>query len=518
MPDNLVPCPRAECRFQNKGDAQFCARCGERLPVPPPTPLPARIRDFFHAFEDLFRLPVAFWIIIVAFMINSMAYFGMLTLMTTYLNQDIGLADRWASPVVSVFTAFVTLFMLGFGSLAERLGVRRGLLFAITLCVVGRIAFSGVPSVTTSISIAVPIIVGALILIAAGEAIQQPLTYAGVKQYTDEKTSAMGYGLIYALMNLGIFFIGLLSPLVRVPVDQIQQAKEAGAPPPDSMLSPLADWVSSGIGGVNWLCTSINILGLLFVVVLFTRRVESYRLRVEDEQQKAADRLAASTKPWSERVGAYFAEGPFTNVRFLFFIFMLFPVQTLFAHQWLTLPNYVLRAYPQGVADRMEWIVNWINPGIIFLGVPIATALTRRVNVYTMMIIGSLVSAVPTFLLCGEPNLYLLIAYLVLFSIGEALWQPRFLQYAAELAPEGKVAQYMGLANVPWISVKMTTGIYSGFLLEKYCPREGPQDTATLWLIYGLIAITSPVGLILGRKWVMSGQQMGDAKKTDSAA
>ena len=55
---------------------------------------------------------------------------------------------------------------------------------------------------------------------------------------------------------------------------------------------------------------------------------------------------------------------------------MLLPVRTLFAHQWLTMPQYILRAYDQGVADRMEWLVNWINPGIIFVGVPIATALT----------------------------------------------------------------------------------------------------------------------------------------------
>ena len=83
------------------------------------------------------------------------------------------------------------------------------------------------------------------------------------------------------------------------------------------------------------------------------------------------------------------------RLSFIFFIFMLLPVRTLFAHQWLTMPQYILRSYPQGVADKMEWLVNWINPAIIFVGVPLATALTRHINVYTMMVIGSLVSAVP---------------------------------------------------------------------------------------------------------------------------
>ena len=49
----------------------------------------------------------------------------------------------------------------------------------------------------------------------------------------------------------------------------------------------------------------------------------------------------------------------------------------------------------------------------------------------------------------GQPPLWLLMAYLVLFSIGEALWQPRFLQYAAELAPEGQTGVALEIAADP---------------------------------------------------------------------
>lgn len=222
-----------------------------------------------------------------------------------------------------------------------------------------------------------------------------------------------------------------------------------------------------------------------------------------------ADELrAADKRPLGERLVSYFTEGPFRNKRFIFFIFMLLPVRTLFAHQWLTMPEYILRAYDEIVAANMERLVNWINPAIIFFGVPIATALTRKVNVYTMMIIGTAVSAAPTFLLCGGPNLTLLITYFVIFSIGEALWSARFLEYASELAPEGRLAQYMGLANIPWLLAKGTTGMYSGYLLSTYCPADVPREamqSGTLWLIYGCIAMVSPIGLILGSRWVRKG-------------
>ena len=102
-----------------------------------------------------------------------------------------------------------------------------------------------------------------------------------------------------------------------------------------------------------------------------------------------------------------------------------------------------------------------------------------------------------------------------MFSIGEALWSARFMEYASELAPPGRLAQYMGLAMIPWLLAKGTTGLYSGVLLAKYCPAGVPVSqlhTGTLWFIYGTIAMTTPIGLLLARKWVLSGLHQPSAK------
>jgi MFS family permease len=189
----------------------------------------------------------------------------------------------------------------------------------------------------------------------------------------------------------------------------------------------------------------------------------------------------------------------------MFFIFALMPVQTLFAYQFLVMPQYVTRAFSEIVANNMEMIVNVSNPLIIVLGVPVITAMTRKVPVYKMMIIGSLVSALPTFFFVLGPSFWLLMAYLILFSIGEAMWQPRFLQYAAELAPEGQTGAYIAFANLPWFMIKFIAGWYTGRMMDIYCPAEGPLNTETMWLIYGLIAITSPIMLVLASRWVRKG-------------
>ena len=336
-----------------------------------------------------------------------------------------------------------------------------------------------------------------------GEASLQPVCYSGIKQYTDEKTSSMGYGLIYAVMNLGIVGIGALSAWLRPAVQSLKD----GQPLEHTFGQPVVKFfgfAATGVQAVNWACAGITALAFVLFLLLMTRKTEAAKLRPDPAETLRRN----ATAPLGRRLKEFFAGGPFSNPRFIFFIFMLLPVRTLFAHQWLTMPQYILRAYDKDVADHMEWLVNWINPGIIFFGVPIATALTRRVNIYTMMMIGTFVSAVPTFLLCSGPSLAMLLTYFVVFSIGEALWSARFMEYASELAPPGRIAQYMGLAQIPWLLAKGTTGLYSGLMLARFCPANTPREhlhTGTLWFIYGCIGLLTPIGLWLVRRWVRAG-------------
>lgn len=98
-----------------------------------------------------------------------------------------------------------------------------------------------------------------------------------------------------------------------------------------------------------------------------------------------------------EKLQYYMKNFPLKDMRFLLFIFMLIPVQTLFAHNWLTLPAYTSRAFDGFVQNNFEFFVN-LNPILIFVLTPIVTALTAKKYTYKMMIIGTLVMLLPTFL------------------------------------------------------------------------------------------------------------------------
>jgi POT family proton-dependent oligopeptide transporter len=282
-------------------------------------------------------------------------------------------------------------------------------------------------------------------------------------------------------MNLGIVAGELLSPFIR----EFWASNIEGL---DIKTVPAA-----GISGAFWFFTLVTIVLLVLHLTLFTRKVEERDLMITNEEEAEEPQ-----RTFMEKLKGL----PIMDVRFLFFIFILLPVRTLFAHQFLTMPLFVARAYPAAVAAKWEWIYV-INPVIIVIFVPLIAAMTLRRRVLDLMIVGTAVSAVCSFILCTEPNLTLLITYMVAFSFGEAIWSSRFLEYIADLAPARRVGIYMGIATIPWFLAKMTTGLYAGAMLDRFVPASGPQSPQTLWFIYGLIAITSPIGLLLARRWLL---------------
>ena len=421
-------------------------------------------------FRILFKASRAFWMVNSVNFGDGIAYFGILNLLTLFISQNVGFSDHMTGVSVSVFTGLVTLTMFGGGFISDWLGVRRALTLSMAVVLVGRLLLVSSPLCGTELA-GLALWLG-LISMGIAEGVVQPALYAGVKEFTDPRTATIGYSLLYAIMNLGIAAEAFVSPFIRE---------------------------RSGISGVFWIMIGITVLMVLVNIFFFTKRIEKRDRVVEYVKPVATD-----TRTWKEKV----KELPFLDLRFIFFIFILLPVRTLFAHQWLTLPDYVMRCFPANVGARYEWFQG-LNPVIIVIFVPLIAVFTRKVPIIKMMIIGTTISALTTFILVPGPNLWTLIIYVVLFSFGEAVWSSRFLEYISNLAPAGQVGAYMGLAGIPWFLAKMTTGFYSGLMIEKFIPQSGPQDSGTMWFFYALIAMISPIGLIIGKKWVEKGVHHG---------
>ncbi|MFZ1730780.1 MAG: MFS transporter [Bacteroidota bacterium] len=443
---------------------------------------PNPFKELIDPFVAFAQAPRALWGVNLTYLLEGMCYFGILTLLAIYFNKEVGLTDAQAGWIVGAFTGGITLAMFFFGELADRWGVRAALALSLILMLFGRVLLAGGGAVGGS-GLWSPVFfvsLAGLFLVVLGYGMYQPAAYLAVKKFTTPETAAMGYAALYAVMNLGGFLPGIISPPIRN---------------------------AFGISGIYWVYTALTALSVILLLVITTKASVKAALRrsVGNVAAKTEPETAAPKQPFELK--RWWREHPLRDVKFSFFIFILIPVQTLFAHQWLTLPQYVQRAFDPWVSDNMEFFVN-LNPLLIFVLTPVLAALTSKYDVYRIMIIGTLIMAVPTFLLAFGPYVGPLLTYILLMSVGEAMWQPRFLQLAAEIAPEGKTGQYMGIAQFPWFLTKLLTSLYSGTLLARYVPESGPQQSEMLWVLYGAIAMITPISLFLSRKW------MGEKLKT----
>lgn len=509
------------------------------------------LREIVQPFIDLVQAPRALWGINISYFLEGLCYFGVLNYLAIYFSDDVfrgvANADVHSHHMVMVLTAGITISMFILGFVPDRWGFRRAMLVALGLLVVGRVLIASAGTVLglqpnglwSGLHIVTML---GILTVVVGYGMYQPAAYAGVRQITTAKTSSMAFGMLYAVMNLGIFCVSGAF-LLREP-----------------------EYAGFGIRGMFWVYSGLTVVGLIATLLILSRRTaedaiarvrqESEQLKAEKEAQQGSLKPGPTAAPpvaeagparialhlwlvpiallvlicvkapghwryylgvpvlaaplviallpsnWRRPTVRWIAAHPLGNGKFFFFIFSLMPVQTLFAYNWLILPQYLTRAYEGWIGQKFEVASN-INPLLIFILVPIITALTQGRKVYNMIMLGTLIMAAPAFLLALGPHAWTLFGYLVVMTVGEAMWQPRFLQFAAEIAPEGRTGQYMGVAQLPWFMTKMLVPmLYSGQIIERYCPATGPKDTQTMWLIFGCIAVATPILLLLAKGWI----------------
>lgn len=450
-------------------------------------PKPSPLREIVQPFIDLVHAPRALWAVNLSSLVEGFVYFGMLANLTFYFNEYGRLADQPTGWMVGLLTAGITICMLFFGGRADTWGVRRTFAVSILVMLAGRSLLALAPGLgLASGGLFTPfngVAAGAILLIVLGYGMYYPATYAAVRQFTTPATASMGFAMLYAVMNLGGWLPTFMSSVRQ----------------------------RHGISGAYGVYVAASALGLLALFLLLTRATAEKAAAASREAKAAQAPVAASDADrapeaapegrWA-RTAHWVRNHPLADAKFASFIFALIPVQTLFAYNYFILPPYVKRAFEgTWIGDHYE-VATQFNSLLIFILCPIVAALTTRMKVYTVMVLGTAVMALPTFILGLGPTVPGLFAFLVFMTLGEAIWQPRFLQFAAEIAPEGRTGAYMGVAQFPWFLTKMIVPLYSGAALARWCPSEGPRATGTMWLVFGVVSLATPLFLIAARGWL----------------
>ena len=109
----------------------------------------------------------------------------------------------------------------------------------------------------------------------------------------------------------------------------------------------------------------------------------------------------------------------------------------------------------------------------------------------------------------------------ITLSLGEAFYSPRLYEYPAAIAPPGQEASYMSLSLLPYFVAKFFVGTLSGWLLATYCPEAGPRNSEFMWLLIGLMALITPLGLFVFRPWIQvqeAGREVAHVPPAEGAA
>ena len=461
---------------------------------------------------------------------EGMAYFGVLTLLMLFMTKNVLVTDMpnvdisslsvsqfWAclSPenmggcvdvhagwVVSGFLMLITLSQLFFGGLSDKVGPKKMLGISIGVLLISRFVMGGAELMFASSgtgmgSLFFYVVVICLLCAALAYGVFNPAVYSLTRMYSDKKTSAVSYAMLYAGMNLGAFLIGLMLPHIR---------RVSGDHTDDlgNMIPGLLPGTNGYSGALLFIAgIMIIVMALYFVFIASSKTKPFCDPKEKDEEGEEIESHDKVLSLW-ERIKRH----PLADIKFDFFIFILIPVQTLFAYQNILIPTYLERSFGEypTIAENFETFSN-INPLIVFISAPIIAALTAKQNVYKMMIIGTTVMAIPTFLLCFGQTPALFLTFIFIGAIGESMWQPRFLQHVTQIAPKERMGAYVGIANLPWFMTKFIVGLYIGFFIRSYIPDlsvnpGATQDPQIMWFNFACIAMVSPVALFLARKWM----------------
>ncbi|MSP92964.1 MAG: MFS transporter [Myxococcales bacterium] len=413
--------------------------------------------------RNLAASPRELWLIYVIKLLESVAYFCVYGLLVIYLSEDFSYSDKAAGSGVGIWLTAISLVVFVAGFIADSLGIRKALLIAAVSAAIGRTVLAFAPNDLVAWL--------GLALSVWGIACMKPTMNAAVRAYTSPQTVAFAFSFYYVVMNIGAASQAQIS------------------------------WFRSQFGhgtqlfGQHFSSSQLVFLVAATVSIVNVGLVSLLRDRPPEEGPAGVIKIA--TRSPIAIAKDVMREKPFWF--FMLFIALLTLVRLVFQHAHITWPKYTLREFGKDFPYALYWS---INPVMIIFLTPIATAITRRMPAYPVIVFGSVLSALSVFAMALSNTFAASITFIVILSIGEALWSPRLYEYTATVAPRGREASYMGMSEVPLFLAKPVVGFFSGWLLQTYCPEVGERDPQTLWLIVALTTIAAPAIMLVARRWL----------------
>ena len=397
------------------------------------------------------------------------AYYGMNSILAGYLTLAVaegglGFSTQAVGFLQGIVYAVTYVVPILGGALADRYGYRRMLLVAFSLLAAGYFA-TGQASTYALVFLA-------LLVTATGSGLFKPIISGTIARTTDERTSALGFGIYYWMINLGAF------------------------------CAPL---VVSWLRGFAW--SYVFVASAAYCAAMLLPTIFVYR----------EPRRPASTKSLRDVLAG--AAEVLGDARFMLMIvvysgFWILYFQTFGTVLWYlrdvvdkapvsAAMSALLGRVGLHVAFRFDFEhVTVINAGTIVLLQVVVSRLVADRKALPTMIAGMLLGAVGFALLAASTSPWVFIAGIVVFSLGEMTAHPKYFSFIGLLAPPDRKALYMGYAFLYGVFGSLLGSNIGAFLYARMI--EPVLHTAAVagrarifWLLFTVLDVCAAGALLL---------------------
>ncbi len=445
------------------------------------------------------KFPGSFWTANLTELFERGAYYAMASFVVLYLGQ-LGLGDYWPSTLNGVLWTLVYFLPILSGTIADRVGFKKSLLFAFILLTAGYMLM-GYPvwfggnvlshtvesTVTAGLSVTIPIFF-AILLIGMGGSIIKPCI-SGTVQKTSGKRATLAFAIFYMVINIGSLLGRAISYFTRTGFDNLSLIFAV------SVIS--------------------SIIAFFVVLFFYTDIDKSERVKRVMKEAKSVKRILLDMVLVLK------------NKRFALFLIVSSGFFFIYSQVYNVIPLYLKKVVE---LDPAVDIITMANPFVIVFFQLLITKKFGKMKPINSIIVGiiiigiaMIINLVPIFLAGGVSKMVLgdfipigsLFAVLTvaMIAFGELFTSARTYEYIGALAPKGQEGLFLGYANLPVAIGALVGGPAGAFIFnEIMCRHSEKLQTGLLklnpfwnslgWIILMAVGLFSALSMWLYNRWL----------------
>ena len=496
--------------------------------------------------KDKIRLkdfPRAFWAANTMEIFERMAWYGFFAVSSLYITGAVeegglGFKDEDRGVIQGVVTFFLYLFPVVTGALADRYGFKRMLFWAFVVLTPSYYLLGQFHSM--------PAFFGMYMMVALGAAMFKPVIIGTVSVTTNDKTSSMGFGIFYMMVNIGGFIGPIVAGIVRawawkwvfvasaawIAVNFIfvtlfykEPTTQSTSAEPRKLKKVMTDMVEVLGNGrfflVIFILLTILVIGSKYTASGFISWTEIVLISVGWFVINMVYDLILRKSDIKDNAPWWRQPMKLGDWRFGLFLLLMSGFWTSFNQIFYTLPLYIrdftdTTDLMNGLASLMstvglgnsidlvknsmavpgqvnpEYIIN-INAGAIIFFQVLVSYFVTRLKPFTTIFWGVVITVVSFSILVFGTMGWVVAVGIIVFSFGEMMASPKSKEYTGKIAPPGKVAMYMGYFYWCVALGNLFGGILSGQLYAAFA--RDMQRPDIMWAIFAALALVT-AGLI----------------------